>query len=175
MTKYYTYNAITKAISPAPCAVRTAQGIVCNPNKPEHFVLVNAERAEKNLPPYLPNVIDEPPQTDSAHYAVPTGYVQDGDAWRRLYELREVPSPPPKAYDRYKVVTALKAEGVWRDVRAAMLAQDEDALDMLYTADDISEDEPLLAQGIAAVKELLGWTDEQVAAVLDAAAIGGAA
>ena len=33
----------------------------------------------------------------------------------------------------------------------------------------------LLAQGIAAVNEILGWTDEQVAAVLDAAVIGGAA
>ena len=38
-------------------------------------------------------------------------------------------------------------------------------------APDISEDEPLLAQGIAAVKELLSWTDEQVEAVLSQAAI----
>ena len=174
MTKYHTYNPATRTLAPAPNAVRTAQGIVCNPNKPEHFVLVNAKRAEKNLPPYLPNVIDEPPQTDSAHYAVPTGYEQDGDAWRRLYEVREVQPPPPKAYDRYKVVTALKAEGVWRDVRAAMLAQDEDALDMLYTAEDISEDEPLLLAMIAMLKdEPYNWTDENVAAVLDAAAIGG--
>ena len=36
-------------------------------------------------------------------------------------------------------------------------------------APDISEDEPLLAQGIAAVKQLLSWTDEQVEAVLQEA------
>lgn len=174
MTTYYTYNPSTRTLAPAPNAVRTPQGIVCNPNKPEHFVLVNAERAEKNLPPYLPNVIDEPPQTDFAHYVVPTGYEQDGDAWRRLYEVREVPPPTPRAYNRYKVVTALKAEGVWRDVRAAMLAQDEDALDMLYTAEDISEDEPLLLAMIAMLKAApYGWTDEKVAQVLAGAEIGG--
>ena len=173
-TQYYTYDPSARTLASAPRAVRTAQGIVCNPNKPEHFVLVNAERAEKNLPPYLPNVIDEPPQTDSAHYAVSIGYEQDGDAWRRLYEVREVPQPPPRTFSKYRLVRALQTEGVWLQVKEWLQSQDG-AWDLYLAAEDISEDEPLLAQGIAAVKELLGWTDEQVAAVLDAAAIGGAA
>lgn len=172
MTQYYTYNPTTRALSPAPKAVRTPQGIVCNPNKPEHFVLLNAERAENNLPPYLPNVIDEPPQTDSAHYAVPTGYEQDGDAWRRLYDVREVPPPPPRTFSKYRLVCALQTANVWPQIKEWLLSQDG-AYDLYLAAEDISEDEPLLAQGIAAVKELLGWTDEQVAAVLDAAVIGG--
>ena len=170
---YYTYNPTTRTLSPAPCAVRTAQGIVCNPNKPEHFVLVNAERAEKNLPPYLPNVIDEPPQTDSAHYAAPTGYEQDGDAWRRLYEVREILPPPPRTFSKYRLVRALQTAEVWDRVKAWLEAT-PGAYDLYLAAEDISEDEPLLASGIAAVKELLGWDDEKVAAVLDAAVIGGA-
>jgi hypothetical protein len=67
----------------------------------------------------------------------------------------------------------LQAENVWLQVKEWLQSQ-EGAWDLYLAAEDISEDEPLLAQGIAAVKQLLGWTDEQVAAVLDAAAIGGA-
>lgn len=40
-------------------------------------------------------------------------------------------------------------------------------------AEDISEDEPLLAQGIAALKSELGVTDEQVETILSAATTGG--
>ena len=165
MTTYYTYSSATHTLAPAPKAVRTPHGIVCNPNKPEHFVLVNAERVEKNLPPYLPNVIDEPPQTDSAHYAVPTGYEQDGDAWRRLYEVREVPPPPPRTFSKYRLVAALMQAEVWPQVKE-WIESVPGVYDLYLAAEDISEDEPLLAQGIAAVKQLLGWTDEQVEAVL---------
>ena len=49
------------------------------------------------------------------------------------------------------------------------------AYDLYLAAEDISEDEPLLARGIAAVKQLLGWTDEKVAKVLAQAETGGAA
>jgi hypothetical protein len=62
---------------------------------------------------------------------------------------------------------------VWLQVKA-WIESVPGAYDLYLAAEDISEDEPLLAQGIAAVKELLGWTDEQVAAVLDAAVFGGA-
>ena len=151
----------------APRAFMLHGAMVTNP-KAEHFAALNAEREKEGKPPYLEEV-DTPPQTDAAHYTVATGWERDGDTWKRVYEIRELPPPQPRAFDRYKVVTALKAKGVWRDVRNALLAEDEDALDMLFTAEDITEDEPLLDAMIAMLKAApFNWTDEQVEAVLAA-------
>lgn len=167
MTTYYTYNTTTRTLSPAPNAIRTAQGIVCNPTQ--------ATLRRAGIEAY-PKEIDPPmPPEEEGKIVVPNGYALVDGAWVKQWCYEDAPPPPPKAYNRYKIVTALKAEGVWRNVRAAMLAQDEDALDMLYTAEDISEDEPLLLAMIAMLKAApYNWTDEQVAAILEAAAIGGA-
>ena len=163
-------TVIANTLHPAPRAFMLHGAMVTNP-KAEHFAAINEEREKKGLPPYLP-VRDEPPTTDATHYAVPTGWTRDGETWRRVYEVRELPPPPPRTFDRSKVVTALKAEGVWRDVRNALLAEDEDALDMLFTAEDITEDEPLLAaMVIKLMSPPFNWTDEQVEAVLAASAI----
>ena len=162
MTKYYTYE--NNRLSPAPNAVRTPQGIVCNPTA-EQYAAIGA----------YPLAADTPPTPSEGKVAIPDGYELRESAWHRVYRYEDAPPTPPKAYDRYKVVTALKAEGVWRNVRAAMLTQDEDALDMLYTAEDISEDEPLLLAMISMLKAApYNWTDEKVAQVLAQAEIGGA-
>lgn len=139
--------------------------MVTNP-KAEHFAALNAERAKQGLPPYLP-VVDDPPTTDAAHYAVATGWTRDGETWRRVYEVRELPPPPPRTFSKYKLVGALLQAEVWPQVKA-WIESVPGAYDLYLAAEDISEDEPLLAQGIAAVKQLLGWTDEQVEAVLAA-------
>ena len=165
MTSYYTYNPTTRTLSPAPNAVRTAQGIVCNPTA-EQYAAIGAY-------PLSPDAAHVAP---AGKIALADGYELVDGEWVKKWRYEDAPPPPPKAYNRYNIVTALKAEGVWRNVRAAMLAQDEDALDMLYTAEDISEDEPLLLAMIAMLKTApYNWTDEQVAAVLDAAVIGGGA
>ena len=49
------------------------------------------------------------------------------------------------------------------------------AYDLYLAAEDISGDEQLLSDGIAAAKEAFGWTDKDVADVLRAARIGGGA
>ena len=121
----------------------------------------------------LVSMADEPrPPAVEGKIVVFDGYeIRDG-AIHPKFRYDDAPAPELKAYDRYKVVTALKAEGVWRDVRAAMLAQDEDALDMLYTADDISEDEPLLLAMIAMLKAApYSWTDKKISALLKRAEI----
>ena len=161
------YTLENNRLTPAPTLV-TVDGVPYS--QPTQATLRRAKIAA------YPLAADPAPTPPEGKVAVPTGYeVRDG-AWHRTYRYDDAPPPLPKAYDRYKVVVALKKEGVWSDIRAAMLAHDEDALDMLYTAEDISEDEPLLLAMIAMLKAApYNWTDEQVAAVLDAAVIGGAA
>ena len=132
-------------------------------------VVVAPKEADLLAAHYLP-VVDEPPTTDDAHYAAPTGWEERDGAIRRTYEIREIPPKPPRTFDKYKLVDALMKAGAWERVKAWLQAQ-EGAWDRIVMAPDISEDEPLLAQGIAAVKELLSWTDEQVEAVLAQAAI----
>ena len=159
---------IDNQLHPAPRAFMLHGAMVTNP-KAEHFAAWNAIREQSGLTPYLP-IVDERPSTDAAHYAVATGWTRDGETWRRVYEVRELPPPPPRTFSKYKLVGALMQAQVWPQVKEWLLAQDG-AYDLYLAAEDISEDEPLLAQGIAAVKELLGWTDEQVEAVLAASAI----
>lgn len=82
-------------LHPAPRAFMLNGAMVTNP-KAEHFAALNVEREKKGLPPYLP-IVDEPPTTDAAHYAVATGWTRDGETWRRTYEV--VPNPPPTFAD----------------------------------------------------------------------------
>ena len=166
MTKYYTYNPTTRTLSPAPRAVRTPQGIVCNPTA-EQYAAIGAYQLAVSPAP-LPSSIP------IGKIAIPDGYELQDNAWVRTYRYEDAPPPPPRTFSKYRLVCALQTANVWPQIKEWLLSQDG-AYDLYLAAEDISEDEPLLKSGIAAVKELLGWTDEQVAAVLDAAAIGGAA
>ena len=166
MTNYGTL--IDNTLHPAPRAFMLRGAMVTNP-KAEHFVALNEERAKQGLPPYLP-VRDEQPTCEDGYYAVPTGWESYGGVINRVYEVRELPPPPPRTFSKYKLVAALIQAEVWPQVKEWLLSQDG-AYDLYLAAEDISEDEPLLAQGIAAVKELLSWTDEQVEAVLAASVI----
>ena len=161
---YYTYNATTRTLAPAPRAVRTAQGIVCNPS-PAQYAAIGAYPKGEGTPLEF-----EPPK---GKIVVQDGYALQDGAWRPQYRYEDAPPPPPRTFSKYRLVRALQTANVWPQIKEWLLSQDG-AYDLYLAAEDISEDEPLLEQGIAAVKELLGWTDEHVAAVLDAAAIGGA-
>lgn len=159
------YTLTDNRLTPAPTLV-TIDGVPYS--QPTQATLRRAGIAA------YPLAADPAPTPPEGKVAVPTGYeVRDG-AWHRVYRYDDAPPPPPVVYSKYKLVRALQTEGVWLQVKEWLQSQ-EGAWDLYLAAEDISEDEPLLAQGIAAVKQLLGWTDEQVAAVLDAAAIGGAA
>jgi len=161
-TQYYTYSPTTRTLAPAPKAVRTANGIVCNPTAAQ-YAAIGA----------YPLAADTPPTPPEGKVAIPDGYELADSAWHRVYRYEDAPPPPPRTFSKYRLVRALQADNVWDEVKAWLQSQ-EGAWDLYLAAEDISEDEPLLAQGIAAVKQLLGWTDEQVAAVLDAAVAGGA-
>jgi len=162
MTTYYTYNPTTRTLVPAPKAVRTPEGIVCNPTAAQ-YASIGA----------YPLAADTPPTPPEGKMAIPDGYELRDSAWHRTYSYEDAPPPPPRTFSKYRLVRALQTAGVWPQIKEWLLSQDG-AYDLYLAAEDISEDEPLLAQGIAAVKQLLGWTDEDVADVLRAARIGGA-
>jgi hypothetical protein len=88
---------IDNQLHPAPRAFMLRGAMITNP-KAEHFAAWNEIRAQSGLTPYLP-VVDERPSTDATHYAVATGWTRDGDTWRRVYEVREVPPPTLADFD----------------------------------------------------------------------------
>jgi hypothetical protein len=106
---------VNGTLHPAPRAFMLHGAMVTNP-KAEHFAALNEERAKQGLPPYLPEV-DEPPQTDTAHYAVATGWTRDGETWRRVYEVRAYPPPPPRRWTRLAIKTALAQAGIFDAVK----------------------------------------------------------
>lgn len=89
----------------APSAVRIGNSLVCNPVE-EHFQVVNVERQKLGLQPYL-EIYEVPPETEDGYYAVAVGWERDGDKWKRTYETREVPPPPPRIWTRLSVKGAL--------------------------------------------------------------------
>ena len=159
---------IDNQLHPAPRAFMLHGAMVTNP-KAEHFATLNVEREKKGLPPYLP-VVDERPSTDAAHYVVATGWTRDGETWRRVYDIREVPPLPPRTFSKLRIVAALTTAGVWDSVKQLLIERGH--YDLFLAAQDFREDNEYFEDGKAALQTALGWTDEQVEAVL-AAAEGG--
>ena len=160
-------------MKPAPRAFMLHGAMITNP-KAEHFAALNVERERQGLPPYLP-VVDNPPTTDAANYAVPTGWTRDGETWRRVYDVREYPPPPPRRWTRLAIKTALAQAGMLSQA-IAYLAQVEiatgySAAEALQDCDYIEEGYPdatrwnALLDGAA---NALGKTRAEIDAFLDA-------
>ena len=163
MATYYKYNALTRVLTAEPNYIVLIDGTtIVNPMAAQYAILRNAYPKGEDAP--------QPTPTEGKVVAY-DGYALGEDGkWHRQWTLVDAPTPPPRTFNRYKVLTALKSEGVWKDIRAALLAQDEDALDMLYTAEDISDDEPLLLGMIAVLKDApFNWTDEKIESILSEA------
>ena len=160
---------IDNRLHPAPRAFMLHGAMVTNP-KAEHFAALNEEREAQGLPKYYPISDDPAPTPPEGKVVRFNGYAVVAGWIAQQYSFEDAPPPPPRTFSKYKLVGALMQAQVWPQVKAWLLAQDG-AYDLYLAAEDISEDEPLLAQGIAAVKQLLGWTDEQVEAVLAASVI----
>lgn len=91
---------IDNILHPAPLAVRIGASVVCNPTDAQY------EAAGYK------RVVDTPPTTDSAHYAVPTGWAEAGGEIVRQYDVREYPPPPPRRWTRLAIKTALAQAGM---------------------------------------------------------------
>ena len=174
-------TVINNTLHPAPRAFMLHGAMVTNP-KAEHFAALNRERAKQGLPPYLP-IVDERPSTDAAHYAIATGWTRDGETWRRVYEVREVPPPTltdfdaameqhlyeeraargyttrePDAYINSSVPRWAQDARDWVAHRDAVMAY---ALALINAVDDGERDAPTMAEfraGLPAIQ----WTYTEV-------------
>ncbi len=150
MSKYGTLiNGIMK---PAPRAIQIGCAVVCNPTDAQY------EAAGYK------RIVDTPPTIDAEHYAVPTGWAEQGGEIVRQYEVREVPPPPPRVFATADVIEALMQAGVWPQVRTFI--DSRGMIDMVLATKEFSEDDPNFTGPRDALKEQLGWTDEQVEALL---------
>jgi hypothetical protein len=73
----------------------------------------------------------------------------------------------PRVFSKLKVVAALMKAGVWAQVKAWIEANG--LYDLYLAAQEFAEDNEYFSQGKAALQSALGWTDEQVEAVLQEA------
>lgn len=165
-------TVIDNTLHPAPRAFMLNGAMVTNP-KAVHFAALNEERAKQGLPLYYPISNDPAPTPPDGKIVRSDGYAVVSGWITPQYSFVDAPPPPPRTFSKYKLVAALMQAQVWPQVKE-WIESVPGAYDLYLAAEDISEDEPLLAQGIAAVKQLLGWTDEQVETVLAASVQGGA-
>ena len=70
----------------------------------------------------------------------------------------------PTIYSKYKAYLVLRGAGVWPQVKAWLEAND--LWDAFMIANDFRDDDPYFKQGVAELKSVVGWTDEQVEALL---------
>ena len=138
--------------------VLDGQTIAISPESPDA-----AEIYARCSPPYLP-YRDEPPTVEPPSYARPTGYEERDGIARRVYEQVPLPPPPPRVFSKLKVVAALTEAGVWPQVKAWI--ESKGLYDLYLAAQEFAEDNEYFAQGLAALKPVVGWTDERVEALL---------
>ena len=106
------------------------------------------------------------PAPDGQHWERTDKIEADGtDGYRWTYRLVDDPPAPPRTFSKYRLVAALMQAEVWPQVKAWIESQ-AGAYDLYLAAEDISEDEQLFADGIAAVKAAFGWTDDEVEELL---------
>ena len=161
---YYRYNALTRVLAAEPRYITLIDGrTIVNPTAEQYATLRDAYPKGADAP------LPEPQDGKVVEYG---GYAlgEEDHLWHKQWVLVDAPPKPPRTFSKYKLVAALMQANVWPQVKA-WIESVPGAYDLYLAAEDISEDEPLLAQGITAVKELLSWTDEQVEAVLAQAAI----
>ena len=120
---------------------------------------------------FLP-VVDEYPEMPA-----PEGFIWQRDGWeivdetiKRRWKAVEdpyvpAPMPPkPRQFSKLKIVAALKEVGEWEHVKEWI--NDNDMYDLYAAAQNFAEDNPYFSQALDDLKDLLGWNDQQVEAIL---------
>ena len=167
-TTYYTYTPSTRTLAPAPKAVRTAQGIVCNPTQ--------ATLRCAGIAAY-PKEIDPPmPPAEEGKIVVPNGYALVDGAWVKQWRYEDA---PPKEYNVYKLILALKSLDVTLEgqtmkaiVPAVEWIKSQGLYEEFVTIRTIRADDTDLMAAISTLASVLGVTDAQVAEIMESVEVG---
>lgn len=159
-TQYYRYNALTRVLTAEPRYIVTLDGrTITNPPAEQYAELRDAYPKGEDAP------LPEPQEGKVAVYG---GYALGEDGkWHKQWVLVDAPPPPPRVFSKLKVVAALRQANVWDTVKQYII--DHDLYDLYLAAQEFAEDNEYFVSGKAALQTALGWTDEQVEAVLQEA------
>ena len=164
MQTCYTYDSATKRLTPAPKYATIDGAAVINPTR---------EQCAQMEPPAYPLGTSPAPTPPEGKIPVPDGYepadTPDGKEWRQAWRYEDAPPPPPRQFSKLKIVAALMGVGVWEQVKAYI--EQAGLYDLYLAAQDFAEDNEYFTQGKTALQAQLGWTDEQVEAILAQAVI----
>ena len=116
--------------------------------------------------------VARPPKSprDGFHYEQ-DGWTETATTIGPRWKLVKDAPPAPKVYDRYYLLEALKESGHLAAF-LALINSDAETQAFWNAADDLPADAPLFQQVLAAAKEQLGISDEDLAAVLSKAEKG---
>lgn len=158
MTTYYRYNALTRVLTAEKNYIVTADGAtIVNPSAEQYATLRDAYKKGADAPQPTPT---EGKMVEYAGYELG----ETDHLWHKQWMLVDVPPRPPRVFSKLKVVAALMDVGVWEQVKAWI--ESKDLYDLYLAAQEFAEDNAWFAQGLAALKPVVGWTDEQVEALL---------
>ena len=164
MQTFYTYDKITKRLEVAKNYGTIDGAAVINPTR---------EQCARMTPPAYPLGTSTPPVPPEGKIAVTDGYedvdTPKGKEWVQKWRYEDAPPPPPRQFSKLKIVAALMGVGVWDAVKQYIT--DAGLYDLYIAAQDFAEDNEYFTQGKTALQAQLGWTDEQVEAVLAQAVI----
>lgn len=161
MITYYRYNALTRVLTAEPNYVVLADGAtIVNPTAEQYATLRDAYPKGDDAP------MPEPQEGKVVNYG---GYElgETDNLWHKQWIVVDAPPPPPRTFSKLRIVAALTTAGVWDSVKQLLI--ERGLYDLFLAAQDFREDNEYFAQGKAALQTALGWTDEQVEAVLAAA------
>lgn len=162
MTLYYTYDSTTKRLTRASDPATIDGQMVVHPSS-AMYARIGAYTARQTLPPDAPE----------GKVAVPDGYALEGSEWVQQWRYEDAQPPPPRTFSKLKLYAALAQAGLWDPLVAWLNTQTFEGINAhtaFMLAQDLVEDHPMFAQWLAAAKATLGVTDEQVEAILAAAA-----
>ena len=109
-----------------------------------------------------------PKPREGYHYEARYAYDSAEAPTRVVRSWAEVqdPPPPPRSLSKRKLYRALGAAGIWEGAKSYM--ESAGCWEDWQYATTLDEDDPLIVAAVAALKQSLGLTDEQVEAILAA-------
>lgn len=130
--------------------------------KTENGVLTRPSHLDYKARRYKPVLHTKAPQsTHKGKHWTTNGYIETDHDIRTKWVLAD---NPPRVFSKMKAVLALTEMGVWQAVKEWI--ESNNLTDVFLACQAFREDDPYFTKGLAALKEQLKLTDEQIESLL---------